>query len=462
MSYFEENLPSEAPEYIDASMRRQVTASLRRVKARMGLLEDALDITGMTGEDFSFYAKKIFDTKVETGGVEAFDKMTSDQLAQAVLLIQNPAFHAVPRIEWPNAEVIVDSAFMSNDEWASVGRHLGVGGSDSSIIKGTNHFGGTKYALYHNKRMTPQKQPKDGKDSRQAIFDRGHLLEPKVIQAFCGMTGAVQIPETRMFRSKKFPHAIANIDAIVRFPDGRIYVFEAKTTIAENYDAWADNKVPYTYVYQTMQYPAVLDDDRIAGTYIGCLFTYDYKVHGLYVGSDSDVGRFACRLVERDKEAENDLLSEEESFFQDYILKGVEPPVEESPTDNVAVLNSLYPPEDIPGVVIPDSLLEEVQEWLDLAERKRALGKEIEGIKAQMDRASLPLIEALSGAERGVMINPDIPGIEYTVTNACRSSTTVDKEMLEVAFPAAFAACVSRGKSDNPTFSVREKKAKKK
>ena len=110
-------------------------------------------------------------------------------------------------------------------------------------------------------------------------------MEDRVIDAFLKLTGFKRIPETRMFRSRKYPHQTANIDGIVISPDGRIFVFEAKTTVAENWDAWKDGKIPRSYVPQTRQYPAVLDDDRVQGTYIGCLFIVDLIVGGLYVGS---------------------------------------------------------------------------------------------------------------------------------------------------------------------------------
>ena len=129
-----------------------------------------------------------------------------------------------------------------------------------------------------------------------------------------------------MFRSKKYPHCSANIDAIVRFPGNRLYVFEAKTTIGENYDAWAGDKIPATYIQQTRQYPAVLDDDRILGTYIGCLFTVDYSLNGYYLGSSANVGQFVSRFVDRDKTLEDNQLAEEETFFNTYVAENVEPP----------------------------------------------------------------------------------------------------------------------------------------
>lgn len=57
-------------------------------------------------------------------------------------------------------------------------------------------------------------------DESQAVFDRGHFMEDNVVEAFLKLTDFKRIPETRMFRSKKYPHALADIDAIIQAPDG--------------------------------------------------------------------------------------------------------------------------------------------------------------------------------------------------------------------------------------------------
>ena len=269
-AYFGYMLPEALP-YVNPASAQMVSDTFRHIAERMEKLEDALNLSGLDGETFAEYVKVLFDTRFSR-----FEEMSPSQISKYALAVHDGVYVAPKRLEWPNAYVVVDTAFTTNEEWETV-RRLGIGGSDSAITMNIPAYR-TKYDLYHDKVMTPVKIPQD-KD-KNAIFDRGHAWEGKVIKAFCDMTGAEVVPESRMFRSKKNGCSLADMDAVLRFPGtNSIYVFEAKTTIAENFDAWANDKVPQHYIPQTRHYAATLDDPRIKGVYIGCLFTYDYTIH---------------------------------------------------------------------------------------------------------------------------------------------------------------------------------------
>lgn len=456
MAYFDCNLPSKAPAYIRKEKAEEMTKTFATIRARMEKLEEALDISGLHPATFAEYAKVLFDSSFER-----FDEMTPDELAEYACLVHKDGYQAKERMEWPNATVLVDTAFLNKErkEWEMI-RHLGIGGSDAAVVQNASPYN-TPYVLYHDKCWTHDAKADDGK---QAVFDRGHFMENKVIRAFCDLTGAEVVPESRMFQSKKYPAAIADIDAVIRMPNGNVYVFEAKTTVAGNYAAWMGNQVPSHYIPQTRQYPAVLDDDRVLGTYIGCLFTVDYAVHGLYIGSDTDVGKFLSRLIERDKEKEDFFLGLEQSFYDDHLMAQKEPEFSGDPEVNKAAITALVgkttDPEAAP-IDVPETMLEDVRAYLALKDESAKLDAQKKNIKEAADTLALPFIAMLGEKVEARLPVPDSEdGEYYEVKYVPRSGTDVDLQTLEAFFPDAYDKCVKVNPCKSRTFSIKVKKPK--
>ena len=297
----------------------------------------------------------------------------------------------------------------------------------------------------------------------QAVFERGHIMEDRVIDAFLKLTGFKRIPETRMFRSRKYPHQTANIDGIVISPDGRIFVFEAKTTVAENWDAWKDGKIPRSYVPQTRQYPAVLDDDRVQGTYIGCLFIVDLIVGGLYVGSAYSGEQFVARCVERDKLAEDDQLANGEEWWNTYVEPNVEPAASGIPKKDIEVIRTYHsgyadPSADAVDMTHDLDMLAAANEWLTLGENRVAKQKEVDAIKERQDAISELFMLKLNDAVEGRINLPDNEFME--VKWSPRSRTNVDMETLKIRFPDAYNQCVSVNPESSRVFSIKRKKVR--
>lgn len=450
--YFEYNLPAEAPAYVHPSLAAEMETCFAQIGERMNKLEDALTISGLDGATFAEYAKVLFDYRQSR-----FDTMTAEELSEYCLSVHDGKYKAMERVEWPNATTVIDTAFVTTKEWECV-RRLSIGGSDAAIVKKISPYR-TRYELYQDKRGTPIAI--DDTD-KQAIFDRGHAMEETVINKVCLDIGATRIPETRMFASKEYPHCTANPDAIIRTMNGKLYVFEAKTTIAQNFLAWADGKIPVHYVPQTRQYPAVLNDPRIAGSYIGCLFTYDYTVNGVFVGADSDMNKFVLRVVDRDRAEERKNLAENEAFFKDFIESGTEPPLEGDPSNSIAVLRQYIghaDPEKDDVLFDPDVYSQTISTYLSLGEDKKALDKEVKGIQAAMDELKLPLIEALGQSITGKMPIDDTSYIE--VKYSPRKKDDVNLELLQMKYPEAFNECVKHLDDAYRVFTVKKVEPKK-
>ena len=255
----------------------------------------------------------------------------------------------------------------------------------------------------------------------------------------------------------------ANIDAIVQAPDGRLFVFEAKTTVAENYDAWRNDKIPRSYVPQTRQYPAVLNDERIQGTYIGCLFIVDLIVGGLYVGSAYSGDQFVARFVPRDTEAEQDQLENGEMWWNLYVEQGQEPAPSGNTKEDVKVIRTYHSGYANPSLPTLDfthdqALLDAANEYLLLGENRAAKQKEVDAIKQRQDTLAEQFMMKLLNTTEGRI---DLSDTEYMeVKWSPRSKTSVDLETLRIRFPEAYNACVSTNPESSRVFSLKRKKVR--
>ena len=365
-----------------------------------------------------------------------------------------------PRLEWPNAITVVDCAFLTTKEWEML-RHLGLGGSDAAAVLGQSAYKNAQ-ETYHDKVWTPEKMKLDEKN--QGIFDRGHFMEDKVVDAFLRLTGFKRIPETRMFRSKTHPHAMADIDAILQSPDNRLFVFEAKTTVAENYKAWSCGCIPRSYIPQMRQYSAVLNDDRICATYIGCIFTVDLIKGGIYIGSSFDYEQFVSRSLERDVAVEQQQLAELEDWWSRYVEGREEPPVSHIAKDDIEVFRKFHsgPADKEKPVLNLTPHLEKYQPVLDsyfkLMEDKASRQKAVDAVENELKSLQLVFMESMQDSTEARI---DLPGGEYIELKwSPRGRTETDLERLAVAYPEAYAACVVRNPESSRVFTLKKKAVK--
>lgn len=286
----------------------------------------------------------------------------------------------------------------------------------------------------------------------------------KVVDAFLRLTGFKRIPETRMFRSKTHPHAMADIDAILQSPDNRLFVFEAKTTVAENYKAWSCGCIPRSYIPQMRQYSAVLNDDRICATYIGCIFTVDLIKGGIYIGSSFDYEQFVSRSLERDVAVEQQQLAELEDWWSRYVEGREEPPVSHIAKDDIEVFRKFHsgPADKEKPVLNLTPHLEKYQPVLDsyfkLMEDKASRQKAVDAVENELKSLQLVFMESMQDSTEARI---DLPGGEYIELKwSPRGRTETDLERLAVAYPEAYAACVVRNPESSRVFTLKKKAVK--
>lgn len=428
-NFFETNLPSQAPTYlVGQELKDKFEAAVASINARTAKLNEALDISCMEPNKFHAVAKAVF-----LHSAERFDEMSAIELADTCRLLDDGVEVPVKRLEWPNATVLFDTAFTSTKEWESL-RHIGIGGSDSAVVMGVSPYT-TQRMLFHDKVGTPKAAPivEDN-----PVFARGHMTEPKVIEAFCSLTAAKVVPESRMFASKKYPNSTANIDAIVQMPNGKLFIFEAKTAKEDNRKAWLNDKVPRYYLTQTHQYPAVLDDDRIEGTYISCMFCVDYNIGDFFVTALYDEDRNLTRFVERDKIAEEDMLEAEQEYWENYIIPGIEPDPGD-PAKELALLEELTggPAPTVKCLDMSNRLIPDVEEWLEIGEQLSALNKQVDALKDKRDAVKVRLVEALGTEILGRVPLPDNEAYELDY-KPTKEYAALDEKKLKKGFTDAY------------------------
>lgn len=439
--YFECNIPKRIPQYYHPAIYQQLADTVALIHERTEKLNMALDNCILPGcatreATFAKIARCIFNFDKEHPG-ELFDRLTPVELTNLASSLYD-GIDAEDRIEWPNAIVAFDAAFVTTKDWESL-RHIGIGGSDSSVLMGVNPYQ-TEEGLWYEKLGYPEFISEEGK---QAIFDRGHFLEDKVIETFCRLVGARRIPETRMFISRTHPNTTANIDAILLMPNGRLAIFEAKTAARGKEGEWMGNKIPANYVSQCHQYLAVLDDPRVEGAYIGMIPVADMTLDGTYIASAYN-DDFYYHFIERDEGYEEELLENEKYYWETYIVNGIKPPKSKDPAlDKQTMLR--YTPTPLSDTSIPAQELS-YEQWenqlntlvkteKEYAEKKAALDK----LEQVRDAARLEIMETMNGAQSAVYKNAAGETV-VTVKNTAIVKTMIDAKKLKQFYPQAYEA----------------------
>ncbi len=435
--YFECNISKRIPQFYHPHIYRKLTETVKLVHDRTDKLNNALSLCSLIGcstreATFARIAKVIFDFSDRK-----FDAMTAEQLSHAVDLLYD-GNDAVERVDWPNAEVVFDTAFVTTKDWEAL-RHIGIGGSDSSVVMGLSPYQ-TEEGLWYEKTGYPEYIQEEDKN---AIFARGHFIEPVVIQTFADLVGAEVIPETRMFRSRKYPNTTANIDGILRMPSGSLAIFEAKTAVRGKEGEWMGRRVPANYVCQCQQYMAVLDDPRIEGTYIGMIPVADVILDGTYIGSAYN-DDFFHHFIEPDPIYQEEMMEAEKLFWDTFIVNGIKPERSRNAKLDKAVAIR-YKPSPFSDPAIPSAELayEDWKNKLDmLVESDKAYSqakKQLDQMEVARENARLEVLDAIQGAQQGIFRN-DSGEIRMTVKNSLVIKTTPDAKKLKEFYPEAWEA----------------------
>lgn len=159
----------------------------------------------------------------------------------------------------------ISIAGLSNEEWLRL-RKQGIGGSDAGAICGVNPYSSQMKVFWD--KTTEQVEEQENEAIRI-----GHDLEQYVAERFMEATGLKVRKSNFMYRSKEYPHMIADVDRLVVGEEAGL---ECKTASAYNADKWKDGEIPLHYVLQCYHYMAVTGKRTwyIACAILGIGFTY--------------------------------------------------------------------------------------------------------------------------------------------------------------------------------------------
>lgn len=187
---------------------------------------------------------------------------------------------------------------LTREEWLKF-RKLGLGGSDVGAICGFSKYK-SPYAIYLDKISEEAEE----KQNEKAYW--GQELENLVAKEFGRATGKRIRRNNKMLIHPQYDFMIANLDREIV---GENAILEIKTTSVYNEKEWEGDKVPNLYILQCQHYLAVTGADKC---YIACL-----------IGGQ----KFIWKEILRDNELIDYLINIEREFWEENVLKRVEPSV---------------------------------------------------------------------------------------------------------------------------------------
>lgn len=210
-----------------------------------------------------------------------------------------------------NAIRLVSTKDMEKEDWLAW-RRLGIGGSDVAPICGLSKYS-SPMTVYLDK--LGELPPLEDNPKMKA----GRVLEPLIADWFVAETGIRVMQQHFIFQHPQYSFMLANID---RWVIGQNAGLEIKNTSEYLRDEWIPEKVPTEYMLQSNHYMAVTGADR-------------WYVAVLIGGWD-----FQWRVIERDEELIQNLITIEDSFWKDHILEKSPPEVSYQDTNRI---NETFP-----------------------------------------------------------------------------------------------------------------------
>lgn len=278
-------------------------------------------------------------------------------------------------------KVLVKTGSLTREEWLKW-RTQGIGGSDVSIIAGINKFRSV-FQLWLEK--TGQVVPEET-ESEYTHF--GTILEPIIKKEFMKRTGLKVRAKKVLLQSEEYPFMIADLDGVI-YENGEMCIFEAKTASAYKEDIW-EKGVPEEYVLQVQHYMAVTGAKK---TYVAAL-----------VGGN----HFYYHEVYRDEELISLIISMEKWFWEENVLKGIEPYPDGSQA-TTDFLNRTYDECNGNTVELPE-------EALFLCQQYDELTTQIDELKTKKEAVSNQLKNYLKDNEAGIIGNRKVTWKQVTTT----------------------------------------------
>lgn len=344
-------------------------------------------------------------------------------------------------------EVVVSTKDLSNEEWLEY-RRKGIGGSDVSVIYGVNKWNTCRDLYFDKKGIKPMiPTEEDGWVAKEV----GHLLEPLVAKIFYKKTGLQPYAVRKMFRHPLFPWMQADVDYFVDVKNeitgtNATWILECKTTNAHSVLDWGSDsnpRIPEYYRYQGRHYCAVMNVD---GVFFACLSG----------NSESD---FLYRAVPRNLVIEEAMIEEESCFWNQYVVKGIVPPLTESGRLRTRSIAKQYG-NVVPGVISLSSPKSQsaVRALIALSEEKKEANAKVRKLEKEMEYQRASLLEEMKGYRKAsISFGEETYLAGYKVTER-NSVPAKNLPLMQAVYPEVYEKFVETTTSEK--LEVKKKEGK--
>ena len=253
-----------------------------------------------------------------------------------------------------------------------------------------------------------------GPDSGSGVtFEIGHLLEDVVAQIFSKKTGLTVYRDQMMYQHPLYPFMLADVDRFVTLPNGKKAILECKTAHYDVQYLWANGAVPRHYELQVRHYMAVMNIDV---AYIACLFS----------NNEND---FVWQKIERDLDEEESNILQLQDFWENYVLRRVEPPLTEKPDMVLDALSRYYGPADKsqPTVMVGPEFIPVLERISDLKAQKQILDQQSRKLDDQIKTAYAPIADLMGTA---CSARCDGNGVSFKISFNPQFRTGISKDKL--------------------------------
>ena len=207
----------------------------------------------------------------------------------------------------------VNTANLDKTEWLRA-RKMGITGTDAGAIAGMNPYK-SSFSVYQEK-VTPEVEA----DVDNERMREGRDLEEYVARRFTEQTGLKTKRALAIFQNDAHPLLLADFDRLII---GQRAGLECKTVSPYASGQWANGKIPAHYLMQVQHYLAVSGYEC---WYIAALiFGQELIIH----------------KVPRDEELIESLITVEERFWNEHVVKQV-PPEPDGSNDYTKMLERKY------------------------------------------------------------------------------------------------------------------------
>lgn len=302
---------------------------------------------------------------------------------------------------------------ITREQWLEL-RKTGIGGSDAGALAGLSKWE-SPFTVYCDKlSLVPEKE--DSEAMRQ-----GRDLEEYVAKRFCEKEGKKIKRYQYLLRSKKYPFATANVDRVIV---GENALLECKTTSLLNKTDFESGNIPEYWYCQCQHYLAVTGCDR-------CYLAVAVLGKAYY-----------CFIIERNEADIAALMTIEANFWNENVLKQIEPTPDGSERAGEAIKQLYGWNNESDAEVDLEPYSKNMEEYLQIGDQIKALTSKQEQIKQEIQ---LYLKDSSGGRSGG-----------YKVIWKTQESRRIDSKKLQKELPDVYEKYCTKSVSRPFKLSYKE------